>query len=180
MGVLNFGEPLAVTGVTALGDSHTSREKRCSSLQTSCPAAGFWSSQKTRVPTGCIDSYTVWHRGSVSSDAILTSSLLELGASAAEAAVVPATAIAECSAKLPPSIASLTSMKEQATPISADERTGQVERARQLMAERQLQAPDFPVSESSSNRESAREWYEEMLRSYALWVIFIVVAECYF
>jgi len=41
---------------------------------------------------------------------------------------------------LPPSIAALTSMKEQATPISADERRGRVEKARRLMTEEKLDA----------------------------------------
>lgn len=40
----------------------------------------------------------------------------------------------------PPSIAALTSMKGQATPISADERRGRVEKARRLMAEHKIDA----------------------------------------
>src|SRR5690242_14278972 len=39
-------------------------------------------------------------------------------------------------ASLPPSIAALTSMKDQATPISADERRVRIERARQRMHDR--------------------------------------------
>jgi len=41
---------------------------------------------------------------------------------------------------LPPSIASLTSMRAQATPITADERRGRIERARRLMTDNSLDA----------------------------------------
>ena len=41
---------------------------------------------------------------------------------------------------LPPSIASLTSMRPQATPITADERRGRIERARRLMTDNSLDA----------------------------------------
>src|SRR4051794_36932371 len=41
---------------------------------------------------------------------------------------------------LPPSIASLTSMRSQATPITVDERRGRIERARKIMAERNIDA----------------------------------------
>jgi len=40
----------------------------------------------------------------------------------------------------PPSIAALTSMRDQATPISADERRARIEKARRLMAERKIDA----------------------------------------
>jgi Xaa-Pro dipeptidase len=43
-------------------------------------------------------------------------------------------------APMPPSIASLTSMREQARPITIDERRGRVERARRLMAEKKIDA----------------------------------------
>ncbi|HET7563927.1 MAG TPA: Xaa-Pro peptidase family protein [Gemmatimonadaceae bacterium] len=43
-------------------------------------------------------------------------------------------------ASLPPSIAALTSMKDQATPISADERRVRIERARQRMHDRGIDA----------------------------------------
>ena len=68
---------------------------------------------------------------------------LEVGTTAAAAAALPVSALAasaDCKAKLPPSIASLTSMKDQAKPISAEERSARVERARQLMVENGLQA----------------------------------------
>ena len=43
-------------------------------------------------------------------------------------------------AALPPSIAALTSMRAQASPITADERRGRIEKARRLMAERKIDA----------------------------------------
>ena len=41
---------------------------------------------------------------------------------------------------LPPSIAALTSMKDQATPISVDERRARIEKAKRLMAQHQVDA----------------------------------------
>jgi Xaa-Pro dipeptidase len=41
---------------------------------------------------------------------------------------------------LPPSIAALTSMRDQARPITSDERRGRIERARQIMAEKKIGA----------------------------------------
>jgi Xaa-Pro dipeptidase len=41
---------------------------------------------------------------------------------------------------VPPSIAALTSMRDQATPITNDERRGRIERARQLMAKNKVDA----------------------------------------
>jgi Xaa-Pro dipeptidase len=41
---------------------------------------------------------------------------------------------------LPPSIAALTSMKDQATPISVDERRARIEKAKRLMAENRIDA----------------------------------------
>ena len=63
--------------------------------------------------------------------------------SAAAALAVPVAAAAQAgspSVALPPAIAALTSMRGQATPITADERRGRLERARALMAESQLGA----------------------------------------
>src|SRR5271165_6895575 len=61
-------------------------------------------------------------------------------AAAAAAAVVPSASAQDCNAKLPPSIASLKSWKDQAVPITVDERKTRVERARELMAQNKLQA----------------------------------------
>ena len=49
-------------------------------------------------------------------------------------------AVAGNAGPLPPSIASLTSMRAQATPITADERRGRIERARRLMADNSIDA----------------------------------------
>ena len=51
-----------------------------------------------------------------------------------------AASAAGAAAKLPPSIAALTSMRDQASPITADERRGRIEKARRLMAERKIDA----------------------------------------
>jgi Xaa-Pro dipeptidase len=47
---------------------------------------------------------------------------------------------APAAAALPPSIAALTSMRDQASPITAEERRGRIEKARRLMAERKIDA----------------------------------------
>ena len=73
---------------------------------------------------------------------------LAAGASFATACSSEAPAVAQPDAPatsgpatpLPPSIAALTSMKEQASPITADERRGRIEKARRLMAERKIDA----------------------------------------
>ena len=46
----------------------------------------------------------------------------------------------DSAAALPPSIASLPSMKDQARPITSDERQGRIDSARRLMADRKLDA----------------------------------------
>src|SRR5215203_2212159 len=43
-------------------------------------------------------------------------------------------------APLPPSIAALTSMRDQAKPITADERRARIEQARRLMAQHKIDA----------------------------------------
>lgn len=68
-----------------------------------------------------------------------------LGASAATAALVRAPGLLAQqrepdSRPLPPSVQALTSMRDQARPITADERRGRIERARRLMAEHALDA----------------------------------------
>src|SRR5580765_5622122 len=47
---------------------------------------------------------------------------------------------AAASGPLPPPIAALTSMRDRATPITADERKARLERARRLMAEQEIDA----------------------------------------
>jgi Xaa-Pro dipeptidase len=69
--------------------------------------------------------------------------ILKLGTAAAAAAlatpVTAATSENNCTA-LPPSIASLTSMKDQAKPITTEERGERQEKARRLMADNKLDA----------------------------------------
>jgi Xaa-Pro dipeptidase len=75
---------------------------------------------------------------------------LAAGASLASACSTPASGTeapaagtdggAQGGAAEPPSIAALTSMRDQAVPISADERRGRIEKARRLMAERKIDA----------------------------------------
>lgn len=70
--------------------------------------------------------------------------LWSAGAAAALLNVKPGSADAADAAgpqaSLPPSIASLTSMRDQARPITADERRGRIEKARRLMAAENIDA----------------------------------------
>jgi Xaa-Pro dipeptidase len=70
---------------------------------------------------------------------------LRTSAAAAAAAITPFEAAAQRPAAqpagpLPPSIQALTSMRDRARPIAADERRGRIERARRLMAEQKIDA----------------------------------------
>ena len=78
-------------------------------------------------------------------------SFVKLGSLAAGASVAGACADAQSQpsppsssaadqAAMPPSIAALTSMRDQASPITADERRGRIEKARRLMAEQKIDA----------------------------------------
>ncbi len=60
-----------------------------------------------------------------------------VGAGAADVFAQPA---ARTAAALPPSIAALTSMKAEARPITASERSGRIEKARRLMAAQKIDA----------------------------------------
>jgi Xaa-Pro dipeptidase len=74
-------------------------------------------------------------------------------------AVLPAMASASSNAQpLPPSIAALTSMREQAKPITLDERRARQERARQLMRENNLSAIVL-VEGTSLNYFSGIHWW---------------------
>ncbi len=79
----------------------------------------------------------------ISRRSLLTSGALAAGTLATSCArsepPAPAAALAATDA-LPPSITSLTSMRGPATPITADERRGRVEKARRLMAEQKIDA----------------------------------------
>ncbi len=87
---------------------------------------------------------------------------LQTGATAAAAvAVVPTISSAESDAKLPPSIASLKSMKDQAVPITVDERKARIERARELMAENKLQAIVVATGSSLPYYSAVHWWLSE-------------------
>jgi Xaa-Pro dipeptidase len=79
----------------------------------------------------------------ISRRSLLTSGALAAGTLATSCArsETPAPAAAPAAADaLPPSITALTSMRGPATPITADERRGRVEKARRLMAEHKIDA----------------------------------------
>jgi Xaa-Pro dipeptidase len=65
---------------------------------------------------------------------------LQTSAAATAAIVGSSQAVAADQEPLPPSIVSLPSMKHLATPVTAEERRGRIERARQLMIENKLDA----------------------------------------
>lgn len=71
---------------------------------------------------------------------LISSAAMAAGALGASCAREPAAPPAPAADGPPPSIAALTSMKGQATPITAGERQGRVEKARRLMAEHKIDA----------------------------------------
>lgn len=93
---------------------------------------------------------------------------LQVGTTAAAAAVVPSTASAESSSALPPSVASLKSMKDQAVPITVDERRARVERARELMVQNKLQAIAITTGSSLTYYSAVRWWTSERLFAMVL------------
>jgi len=93
---------------------------------------------------------------------------LQVGSTVAAAAVVPSTASAETGAGLPPSIASLKSMKDQAVPITVDERKARVERARELMAQNKLEAIAITTGSSLTYYSAVRWWTSERLFAMVL------------
>ena len=86
---------------------------------------------------------------------------LQVGTTAAAAAVVPSASAEECNAKLPPAIASLKSWKGQAVPITVDERKARIERARELMAQNKLQAIAVTAGSSLPYYSGVRWWTSE-------------------
>ncbi len=93
---------------------------------------------------------------------------LQVGSTAAAAAVVPVSGAAECNDALPPSIASLKSWKDQATPISVDERKSRVERARELMGQNKLQAIVVTTGSSLTYYSAVHWWTSERLFAMVL------------
>ena len=86
---------------------------------------------------------------------------LQVGTTAAAAAVVPSASAEDCNEKLPPSIASLQSWKNQAIPITVDERKARVERARELMVQNKLQAIAVTAGSSLPYYSGVRWWTSE-------------------
>jgi Xaa-Pro dipeptidase len=91
---------------------------------------------------------------------------LQAGTVVAAASVVPSASAEECSANLPPSVANLKSMKDQAKPITVDERKARVERARELMAQNKLQAIAITTGSSLTYYSAVHWWTSE--RFFAL------------
>jgi Xaa-Pro dipeptidase len=84
-------------------------------------------------------------------------------------AVLPELAAASSNAQqLPPSIAALTSMREQAKPITLDERRARQERARQLMRENNLSAIVLVEGTSLNYFSGIRWWGAERLFAMVL------------
>lgn len=99
---------------------------------------------------------------------------LEVGSLTAGIAVAPhtlvatATAGAEADAPLPPSIALLKSRKNEATPISREEREHRQERARQLMTENAIDAIVLMAGTSLNYFTGIRWWGGERLFAVVL------------
>ena len=93
---------------------------------------------------------------------------LQVGSTAAAVAMLPSTASAQGNSALPPSIASLKSMKDQAVPITVDERKARVERARALMAQNNLQAIAITSGSSLTYYSALRWWTSERLFAMVL------------
>ena len=93
---------------------------------------------------------------------------LQTGATAAAVAAVPTIASAGRSSTLPPSLASLTSMKDQAVPITVEERSVRVERARELMTANNLQAIVITTGSSLTYYSAVKWWTSERLFAMVL------------
>ena len=87
----------------------------------------------------------------------LGAALVGLPGSRAEAQPAPLPA----PATLPPSIAALTSMRDQAKPITVDERRGRVEKAMRLMVERKIDAVLLAGGTSTVYFTNVRWWLSE-------------------
>ncbi len=94
---------------------------------------------------------------------------LELGTTSAAATALGAALPARAEdAPLPPAIAKLTSMRDQAKPITVDERRVRIERARQLMAENKLDALMITGGSSLGYFTGMRWWQSERLFAFVL------------
>lgn len=95
-------------------------------------------------------------------------SFLQTGSIAAAGLVAPSVSAEECIPALPPSIANLKSMKDQAAPITVGERKARVERARELMAQNKLQAIAITTGSSLTYYSAVRWWTSERLFAMVL------------
>jgi Xaa-Pro dipeptidase len=91
---------------------------------------------------------------------------LELATTAAAGAVLPSSTIAaqtasDSTAKLPPSISKLKSLKSEAIPITVEERRARVERARELMQANNLQAIVVATGSSLPYFSAVHWWLSE-------------------
>ena len=90
---------------------------------------------------------------------------LELGTTAAASTMLSSASAGQstldCAAKLPPSIVTLKSLKNEAKPITVDERHARVERARQLMQASNLQAIVVATGSSLPYFSGVRWWLSE-------------------
>jgi Xaa-Pro dipeptidase len=95
---------------------------------------------------------------------------LEVGSTAVAGAVLSSSAHAEAEepASFPPSIASLKSMKDEATPITVEERRARVEKARQLMRTGGLEGIVVTSGSSLPYFSGARWWVSERLFAMVL------------
>jgi len=98
----------------------------------------------------------------VSRRAFLYGSALAAGAAALPAHAAPQTVDADCR-PLPPSIAALKSMKEQAKPITNEERQARLAKARELMAANNLDAIMLTAGTSLDYFTGIRWWGGERL-----------------
>jgi Xaa-Pro dipeptidase len=98
----------------------------------------------------------------VSRRAFLYGSALAAGAAALPAQAAPQTVDADCR-PLPPSIAALKSMKEQAKPITNDERQTRLAEARELMAANKIDAIMLTAGTSLDYFTGIRWWGGERL-----------------
>ena len=88
---------------------------------------------------------------------------LQTGSVAAAAAFVPSSMAEDCKNNLPSSIENLKSLKDQAKPITVDERMARLERARQLMVQHGLQAIAITTGSSLTYYSGVRWWTSERL-----------------
>jgi Xaa-Pro dipeptidase len=103
----------------------------------------------------------------VSRRKFLYGSALAAGAAALPAHAVPQTVDSDCR-PLPPSIAALKSMKDEARPISNDERQARLAKARELMASNQLDAIMLTAGTSLDYFTGINWWGGERLFAFIL------------